>query len=116
MVKINLKPLSVNECWRGRRQKTVKYLRYQTDMIFMLPNDFKLPEPPFEVHYQFGFSSTASDLDNPVKPFQDILSKRYKFDDKLISKIVITKEAVKKGKEYVKFQIITHKKKTNENG
>lgn len=112
MVKIDLKPLSVNECWRGRRQKTIKYLKYQNDLFFLLPNNFKLPYPPFEVKYKFGFSSKASDLDNPVKPLQDILSKKYKFDDKLIHKIVITREQVKKGNEYLKFEIKTYK---NEN-
>lgn len=108
MVKIELKPLSVNECWRGRRLKTVKYLKYQTDMLFLLPNDLVIPEPPFTVYYEFGFSSRASDLDNPVKPFQDILQKRYKFDDKLIEEMLVRKKKVPKGKEYVKFQIKTY--------
>ena len=108
MVKIDIKPLSVNECWRGRRQKTVKYLRYQNEMLFLLPNKLVLPDPPFKVSYEFGFSSRASDLDNPVKPLQDILSKKYKFDDKLIHEIHIIKTKVSKGKEYLKFKIEKH--------
>lgn len=108
MVKIDLKPLSVNECWRGRRFKTVSYLKYQTDMLFLLPNDLVIPEGPLSVSYEFGFSSRASDIDNPVKPFQDILQKRYKFDDKLIFEMHVKKTKVPKGKEYVKFQIKTY--------
>jgi len=113
MVKIDIKPLSVNECWRGTRQKTVKYLRYQNDLLFLLPNSINLPDPPYKVVYEFGFSSIASDIDNPVKPLQDILSKKYKFDDKLISEIRVTKTKVAKGKEYLKFQIEKHE--TNKN-
>jgi len=104
MVKIGIKPLSVNECWRGTRKKTVKYLKYQRDLLLMLPR-IPIPDPPFKVRYEFGFSSIASDLDNPVKPLQDILSKKYGFDDKLINEIHIVKKKVKKGEEYLKFKI-----------
>ena len=65
----------------------------------------KLPEPPYKVYYEFGFSSAASDTDNPVKPFQDILSKKYKFDDKLIHEMNVKRAKVKKGGEYIKFKI-----------
>jgi len=110
MVKIDLKPLSVNECWKGRRFKTNKYIRYQTDMLFLLPNNLVVPDGPLSIYYEFGFSSKASDIDNPVKPFQDILQKRYKFDDKLIEEMHVRKVKVTKGKEYVKFEIKTYKK------
>ena len=44
--------------------------------------DIVLPEPPYEVHYVFGLSTSLADWDNPIKPFQDILQKRYGFNDK----------------------------------
>ena len=101
---LDIKPLSVNQCWAGRRFKTDKYKTYERNLITMLPK-LKLPEPPFKVSIEFGFSSAASDLDNPVKPFLDILQKKYKFDDKLIQELNLRKEKVKKGKEYIKFSI-----------
>ena len=76
MVRVNIKPLSVNKCWQGRRFKTVEYKNYEKALLMMLPK-INIPEPPFTVYYEFGFSSIASDLDNPVKPLQDVLQKRY---------------------------------------
>ncbi|WP_283687571.1 hypothetical protein [Dysgonomonas sp. Marseille-Q5470] len=50
-----------------------------------------------------------SDWDNPVKPTQDILSKKYRFNDKLIRKAIVETEIIKKGKEYIEFEIRTIK-------
>jgi len=104
MVTIEIKPLSVNQVWAGKRFKTPKYKQYERDMLMLLPNRH-LPEPPYEVYYEFGFSSTASDLDNCIKPMQDILQKRYGFDDKHIHQMLVRKFKVKKGDEYLKFEI-----------
>ena len=104
MIKIDIKPLSVNEAWQGRRFKTEKYKKYERDLLFLLPK-IKIPEPPYEIYFRFGFSSIASDLDNPVKLFQDILSKKYGFNDKLIKRVVIESKIVKKGAEFVEFEI-----------
>ena len=105
MIRINIKPLSVNEAWKGKRYKTDKYRQYENTLLWLLPKKIDIPTPPFEVHFKFGFSSTLSDWDNPVKPTQDILSKKYGFDDKLIRKAVVETEIVKKGKEYFEFKI-----------
>ena len=104
MVTIKIKPLSVNQAWAGKRFKTPKYKQYERDLLFLLPK-IKLPDPPYEVYYQFGFSSSASDIDNPVKLLQDILQKRYNFDDKNIYRMIVDKKKVKKGEEYLKFEI-----------
>ena len=105
-MKIEIKPLSVNECWRGRRFKTDKYKIYESKLKRLLPI-LELPPPPFSVYYEFGFSSRASDLDNPIKPLQDILQKKYKFDDKEIFEFTARKVKVKKGEEYLIFKIKT---------
>jgi Holliday junction resolvase RusA-like endonuclease len=106
MVTINIKPMSVNRCWQGRRFKTPQYKQYEKDMFFLLPK-ITIPDPPFNVYYEFGFSSSASDLDNPIKPLQDILQKRYGFNDKLIHEMLVKRVKVKKGKEYIKFELST---------
>lgn len=107
MIKIDIKSLSVNEAWKGRRFKTDAYKTYERVVLLLLPKNYEIPESPYELHLEFGFSSDASDWDNPIKPFQDILAKKYKFNDKLIKKGVVTTEKVKKGEEYIKFEIKT---------
>lgn len=44
---------------------------------------------------------------NTSPPFQDILSKKYGFNDKLIRKAVVETEIVKRGNEYAEFEIRT---------
>lgn len=98
-VKKNIKPLSVNDCWRGQRFKTPAYKVYEQELLYTLPKK-KLPEPPYSIYFEFGFSSKASDLDNPVKCLLDVMQKRYEFNDKEIYEMKIKKTIVKKGKEY----------------
>jgi Holliday junction resolvase RusA-like endonuclease len=64
-----------------------------------------IPEGKLSIELTFGFSSKASDWDNPIKPFQDILQKRYGFNDSRVYKATVTKEIVKKGKEFIEFSI-----------
>jgi len=104
MNKVVIKPLSVNDAWQGRRFKTDAYKNYEGVMLAYLPK-LKLPEPPFKLTLEFGFSSNASDFDNPVKPFVDILQKKYGFNDKDIHMAVISKKIVPKGSEYTSFLI-----------
>jgi len=104
MININIKPLSVNQVWQGKRFKTQKYKSYETQLLYLLPK-IKIPKAPYYVYYEFGMSSVLSDWDNPIKPFQDILQKKYKFDDKDIYQATVKKVKTKKGKEYIKFQI-----------
>ena len=104
MVKIKIKPLSVNAVWQGKRYKTKAYHNYEKEMLYTLPT-YKIPDGKLEAIYEFGFSSSASDIDNPVKPLQVILQKKYGFDDKRIHKLTVTKTKVKKGQEYIKFKI-----------
>ena len=101
---IHIKPISVNECYSGRRFKTKALKKYKMDVGYQLPK-IKLPEPPFSVEYEFGFSSKGSDIDNYIKSFQDILQKKYGFNDNLIYEMHVRKKIVKKGKEYIKFNI-----------
>ena len=74
-MRLNIKPLSVNEAWQGRRKKTIKYMKYQRDVNLIL-RPFTVPDGDLMLKLTFGFSSKGSDWDNPIKPFQDILSKK----------------------------------------
>jgi len=108
--RIPVAPLSVNQCWQGQRFKTPTYKKFESDMLSMLPKIERFPVAPFILKYSFGFSNILSDLDNPVKPFTDILQKKYKFNDKDIFKLMVEKIMVKKGEEFIDFELKTLKK------
>ena len=104
MTKVLIKALTVNRAWMGRRFKTDLYKQYEQDLSLLLPH-IDVPEGKLEVHYIFGVSSKASDYDNCIKQFQDIISKKYDFNDNRIYKALIEKVDVKKGEEYIEFYI-----------
>ncbi len=103
-MRLSIKPLSVNECFQGRRFKTAKYKSYERELLLRLPL-ITLPAAPYHIKFTFGLSSKLADYDNPVKPFQDILQKRYNFDDRDIYKATIEKVLTKKGNEFIEFKI-----------
>jgi Holliday junction resolvase RusA-like endonuclease len=104
MIKIEIKPLSVNDCWQGRRFKTPLYKKYEVLALLLLPKKI-IENKPLKIDITFGFSSKASDIDNPLKPFLDILQKKYKINDKNIFQLNVKKEIVNKGFEFIKFNI-----------
>ena len=102
---IKIKPLSVNQVWKGRRFKTSKYKSYEKELKLLLPPiriDFK---KDLRIDITFGFSSASSDIDNPLKPLIDVLQRRYDFDDKQIYELNVKKKLVKKGNEFIELQI-----------
>lgn len=101
---LNIKPLSVNDAWKGRRFKTDSYKEYEFLVVQML-KDVVIPEGNLQLSLVFGFSSKGSDFDNPVKPFVDCLQKRYGFNDNKIKRCIINVEHVPKGKEFVEWEL-----------
>lgn len=104
MPRLNIKPISVNDCWQGKRFKTPKYNKFEKVVLMMLPKII-IPEGKLGIKFVFGFSSSASDWDNPIKPIQDILTKKYNFNDKNIHEANVIKVKVKKGEEFFEFEI-----------
>lgn len=105
MVKINIAPLSVNACYRGRRFKNDKYKAYEQELLLRLPK-LEVPSKNICVNLVFGFSNAASDIDNGVKIFLDILQKAYVFNDKEVTELHVFKQIVPKNKEFVDFTIL----------
>ena len=103
-MKISINPLSVNKCWQGRRFKTQDYKTYEKEILYLLPA-LKVPIGKLFISITFGFSSKLKDIDNPLKPFLDLLQKKYLFNDRDIYKLNVKKEDVKKGKEFIDFKI-----------
>ena len=106
---LKIKPLSVNECWmssRGRLIKTKAYRDYEETLLSILP---PLTQPiekkPLKLDITAGLSNKSADIDNIAKPFIDILQKKYGFNDSLIYELNLKKVIVKKGEEFVKFEM-----------
>jgi len=102
---INIKPLSVNQAWQGRRFKTPKYKSYEKELILKLPNIKIDNNARLKVDIIFGYSNRASDIDNPLKPLLDCLQKKYNINDNMIYELTVKKEIVKKSKEFINFEI-----------
>ena len=106
LCQINIKPLSVNEAFSGRKFHTPAHKKWKLIVGILLPQKMLLPEPPYEIYLKFGFSSKSSDWDNCIKQVQDCIADKYKFNDKLIRKGVVETEIVPKGKEYFSFLLL----------
>lgn len=104
MHRLDIKPLSVNEAWQGKRFKTKKYKAYERDVLSML-GAFTVPDGPLTLSLVFGFSNAASDIDNPVKCFTDCLQKKYGFNDSRIHELNVSKVKVKKGDEFIDWDV-----------
>lgn len=98
-IKLNIKPLSVNCAFQGRRFKTPAYKQYEKDVLLLLPNivlsEFK------ELELTFGMSSSLADIDNPTKLIVDILQKKYNVNDRDLTRLVLNKVKTKKGEEFI---------------
>jgi Holliday junction resolvase RusA-like endonuclease len=103
-MRVNIKALSVNKSYRGRRFKTPEYIAYEKELMYTLPN-IEVPKGELEIHIEAGMSNISSDIDNVAKPFIDICQKRYGFNDRWVMKLTMVKKKVKKGEEYIDFNI-----------
>ncbi len=107
-MQINIKPLSVNECWKWRRYKTNQYIAYEARLLKIYLDeitwiDFK---KPLSIDFIFWLSK-SSDIDNPLKPLIDILQKRYWFNDNQIMSITVKKVITKD--QFIYFDIKNEK-------
>lgn len=105
MIKLQIKPLSINEAYKGRRFRTSQYDTYIRQMMFILPDSLAIPQSNIKIFIEFGYSSHASDIDNGLKCFIDCLQKKYGFNDKLITELNVRKIKVEKSKEHIIFEI-----------
>ena len=104
MLILDIKPLTVNEAYTGRKFKTPSHTKYRRDVCMLLPR-LKIPEGFLSLTLEFGFSNSMSDIDNPVKPFIDCLQEKYGFNDRVIKELYVKAYDVEKGKEYIKFDL-----------
>lgn len=103
-MKINIKPISVNKCWRGRRFKTQDYEDYELELLLKLPKS-KIGKGRLELFLTFGFSNKGQDIDSSLKPTIDILQKKWGINDKNIYRLIVNKEITKKGEEFIEIKL-----------
>jgi len=103
-MQVKVKPLSVNQAWQGRRYATDKYKAYQKELLWLL-KPLTIPDGKLCLTIIYGLSSPLSDIDNPNKQFIDTLCKKYGFNDNRIYRLNTEKVDVKKGSEFIDFEI-----------
>ena len=107
---IPYKPFSVNEAWQGRRYRTPLYTKFALDvgrLIRRIRPQKPAADAPVFAHYVWGFSNSQSDIDNPVKPFQDVLFDTWqmKSKDHQVQFMIVEKTKTKKGQEFIGFHV-----------
>jgi len=105
MIHIDIKPLSTNDMYGGRKVKSYKYKNYERKLLPLLPNDLEIPKGKLQLFVAVGLSSKLADLDNVLKPFIDCLQMKYAFNDKHIYMLTASKTDVKKGEEFIEFSL-----------
>lgn len=92
-----IKPLSVNKCWAGRRFKTPEYKQFEKDLsILIKEKKLKKFKGEVEIDIFFRFKNKLSDIDNCVKPILDILVKNGIIeDDRMIRALFLFKDIAK---------------------
>lgn len=104
MIRLKIKAVSLNQCYRGRRFKTPLLDAFKKEVYYLVPK-LDIPDGKLSVIYKFGVSSKNSDGDNLIKVFQDALAEKYGFNDKKIYKWDVEKIDVSKGEEFIEFEI-----------
>ncbi len=101
---MNIKAISLNVAYRGRRFATKELDAFKRTVSYLAPS-IKIPDGKLKVKYVFGVSTKNSDGDNLIKCCQDALAEKYGFNDKKIYKWEVEKVDVKKGFEFISFEI-----------
>ena len=97
---LNVKPLSVNEAWQGRRFSTPAKKAYEQRLSLSLPNVAVDGKPYYRVTYDFFLVRFATtDWDNLCKVLGDCLVKKGIIsEDRLIVKATVRKFPAKADK------------------
>lgn len=102
---IKVKPLSVNQCWEGRRFKTRVYDDYIKECLYSLPKKSQIKAKRVAIEITLYLKNAErSDTDNFLKPILDIIVKKgWILDDRYVYKI--TAEKVKSKQEKISIKI-----------
>lgn len=106
MLRINLKPISVNKAWQGRRFKSKEYKGFEQDFLLELSKmDIQKTEGEYGMTLHFHMKNAlASDLSNFIKTTEDIIVKAGLVDDDRFCKQMVVRK-YKSPEDYFEFDI-----------
>lgn len=110
MLSINLKPLSTNDAWRGRKFSTQAKKLYEAQLRERLEWCTFSGKPPYRIHFKFYISS-MQDYDNCIKVSQDTLCEFFDINDRDIHYAIIEKIPTKRWEEHFEVEIESYKKR-----
>jgi len=107
---VNISPISINKCWKGRRFKTYDYCVWREELGYIIRHQETITgwvNIDLEFHIK---SFKATDTDNMVKPIMDSLVENEVItDDRFVKKLTAEKFPVDcKSKEKVIIKITKH--------
>ncbi len=111
MFRIKQKAMSVNIAWKGQRFSSDAYGQFKMIVGILLnklkPKADKPPDTPLFAHYRWGMSNMRGDVDNPAKPFQDVLFHHWgiKDQDHKVEFMILEKMKATKGEEFIDFHV-----------
>jgi len=105
MHRVDIKAISVNNAYRGRKFKTAENKAYFLNLFHLLPKNVDIPNKKnIKLRIVFGYSNVLTDIDNGLKPFIDVLQSKYEFNDRYIFELSVKKEITPRTKEFVTFE------------
>ena len=101
-----MKPLSANRMFVRKNRttfKTADYKKFQEDMaLILIGSKWPFEDKPVLFIVYAGLSNKASDLDNIIKPLLDTYQSIFEeFNDKTVQGIILQRDRVKRGGEYL---------------
>ena len=111
MFRLYQKAMSVNIAWKGKRFTSDAYSQFKLlfGILFstMKTKPPRPPDAPLFAHYRWGMSNMQGDVDNPCKPFQDVLFDHWgiKDQDHKVEFLILEKMKAQKGEEFIDFHV-----------
>lgn len=115
MIELNIKPLSVNRAYtavkvagKASLAKSKEYKAYTKQLPLLLPEMHQLPPGNLVLLIRFYFATAASDVDNCVKPMQDLICDYYGVNDNKIYLLVVEKLTGHRDNERIEFEFLAY--------
>ena len=105
IIHLKVKPLTVNQAWKGRRYTSDDYKAYIAECLYKLPK-ITVEAKRYEIIFRFYLIHHATtDYDNLIKPIQDILVKKGILpDDRFIYKA--SQEKIPSNTDYIEIELL----------
>lgn len=102
LIIIPIKPITVNQAWKGEKYKTPKYKQWRQDVCCLVPRRKKLIKwCKIELDFYIKYYS-MTDVDNLIKPTLDALQEVGVLeDDKYVVSVLATKHKMIKEEKII---------------